>query len=52
MIAAAEWFDQLHGLAFCFSVNSIGTELAGLTLANAWGLFVFLQRVTGGADAG
>ena len=52
MIAAASWSDQLHDLAFRLSVNSIGPELAGLTLANAWELFVFLQRVTGGADAG
>ena len=52
MIAAADWPDQLRGLAFRFSAYGIGPELAGLTLADAWGLFLFLRRLAGGGAAG
>ena len=52
MSRPAYWPEQLHALAFRFTAYGIVPELAGLTLADAWGLFVFLQRMAGGADAG
>ena len=52
MSRPTDWPEQLHALAFKFAAYGIGPELVGLTLADAWGLFVFLQRVAGGADAG
>ena len=47
----ASWLDELQSLAVRFSGYGIDPDLAGLTLAQAWGLFVFLRRLTGGADA-
>ena len=53
MSAAAEWLGRLQGLAVRFSVAGIGPDLAWLTLAEAWGVFMFLQRLAaGGADVG
>ena len=45
----ALWLDELQSLAA--RLHGIGPDLAGLTLAQAWGLFLFLHRLTGGADA-
>ena len=51
-MSAAAWLDELQLLAARFSSYGIGPNLAGLTLAQAWGPFVFLRRVAaGGADA-
>jgi hypothetical protein len=53
MSAAAEWLDRLQCLAVHFSVAGIGPDLAGLTLAEAWGVVMFLQRLAaGGAYVG
>ena len=51
MICAALWLDELQSLAARFSAYGIGPDLAGLTLAQAWGLFLFLRRLAGGGDA-
>jgi hypothetical protein len=52
MSAAAEWLGRLQGLAVRFNIAGIGPDLAGLTLAEAWGVFMFLQRLaTECADA-
>ena len=51
MSRPASWLDDLQSLAVRFSGYGIDPDLAGLTLAQAWGLFVFLRRLTGGADA-
>jgi len=48
----ASWLDELQSLSARFSGYGIGPDLAGLTLAQAWGLFLFLHRLAaGGADA-
>ena len=47
----ALWLDELQSLAARLGGHGIGPDLAGLTLAQAWGLFVFLRYLTGGADA-
>ena len=53
MSAAADWVGRLQSLAVRFSVAGIGPDLAGLTMAEAWGVFMFLQRLAAGsADAG
>lgn len=53
MSAVADWFDELQSLAVRFSGYGIGTDLAGLTRAQAWGLFMFLHRIAvGGAHVG
>ena len=49
---AALWFDELQSLAPRFRDYGIGPDLAGLTLAQAWELFMFLRGLAaGGADA-
>ena len=52
MSHAADWLDELQSLALRFSAYGIGPDLAGLTIAQAWGLLLFLRRIAGGADAG
>ena len=52
MTGAAPWFEELQWLAARFGGYGIGPDLAGLTLAHAWGVFVFLRRMAGGADVG
>lgn len=48
----ASWLDELQSLAVRFSGYGIGPDLAGLTLAQAWGLFLFLRRLAAvGANA-
>ena len=39
------WFVELQALAVRFSGYGIGPDLAGLTLTQAWGLFMFLRRL-------
>ena len=51
MIRAASWLEELQSLAVRFSGYGIGPDLAGLTLAQAWGLFVLMRRLAGVADA-
>ena len=49
---AGSWLDELQSQAVRFSGYGIGPDLAGLTLAQAWGLFLFLHRLAAGvADA-
>ena len=52
MTRAASWLEELQSLAVRFSGYGIGPDLAGLTLAQAWGLFLFLRRLAAvGANA-
>ena len=51
MTRAAPWIEELEWLAVRFGGYGIGPEVAGLTLAQVWGLCVFLRRLSGGADA-
>ena len=39
------WGDELQSLAVRFAGYGIGPDLAGLTLAQAWGLYLFLARL-------
>lgn len=50
MTRPADWTTQLQGLAWRFTSLGITSDVAALTLAEAWGLFVFLRRMSGGAD--
>ena len=52
MTGSAQWFDELEWLAARFSGYGIGPDLAGLTLAQLLGVFIFLRRLSGGADVG
>ena len=45
------WIEELQMLAARLSGYGIGPDMAGLTLAQAWGVFVFLRRIAGGANA-
>ena len=49
-MTGAAWIEELEMLAARFSGNGIGPDMAGLTLAQGWGMFVFLRRMAGGAD--
>jgi hypothetical protein len=44
-MSAAAWLEDLQELAARFARYGIGPDLAALTLAEAWGLFVFLRRL-------
>ncbi len=51
VIRHPSWFDELQLLTARFSGFGIGPDLVGLTLADAWGMYRFLQRLAcGGAD--
>ena len=50
-MTGAPWIEELQMLAVRLSVYGIGPDLAGLTLAQAWGVLVFLRRMAVGADA-
>ena len=50
-MTGAPWLEELEMLAVRFSGYGIGPDVASLTLAQAWGVFVFLRRMAGGADA-
>lgn len=52
MSRPALWFDELQALAARYSAWGIGPDIAGLTLAEAWGLFVFLRRIAQGGVGG
>ena len=53
MSPAADWLERLQALAVRFSGWGIGPDLAGLTLGEPSGLFLFLRRMAeGGRDAG
>jgi hypothetical protein len=41
----ASWLNELQALAVRFSGYGIGPDLAGLTLAEPWGLCLFLRRL-------
>ena len=41
----AAWLEDLHALAARFAWLGIGPDFAALTLAEAWGVFVFLRRL-------
>ena len=45
------WLDELQALAARFAGLGIGPDLAALTVAEAWGLYLFLARMAGGANA-
>lgn len=45
------WLEDLQALAARCAGLGIGPDLAALTLAEAWGLYRFLARMGGGADA-
>ncbi len=45
MNGPACWVDELQSLAARFGSYGIGPDLAGLTLAQAWGLYLFLARL-------
>ena len=49
-VTGAAWIEELQMLAARLSGNGIGPDMAGLTLAQGWGMFVFLRRMAGGAD--
>ena len=51
MSRPASWLVELQALAERFSGYGIGPDIAGLTLAEAWGLFVFLRRIAQGGGA-
>ena len=48
---APAWLEDLQALAARFAGLGIDADLAALTLAEAWGLLVFLRRLAGGGDA-
>ena len=48
---APAWLEDLQALAARFGGLGIGPDLAALTLAQAWGLYRFLARMSGGGDA-
>ena len=52
MSRPSDWPQQLQALAWRFASIGVGPDLAALTVAEAWALFVFLLRLAGGADAG
>lgn len=50
-MSGAAWLEDFQALAARFAALGIGPDLANLTLAQAWGLFVFLSRLAGNGDA-
>jgi hypothetical protein len=46
---AAAWLEDLQMLVARFAGHGIGPDLAALTLAEAWGLYVFLNKLAQGA---
>ena len=51
MSRPAFWLEDLQALAVRFSAYGIGPDIAGLTLAEAWGLLTFLRRIAQGGGA-
>ena len=50
-MTGAPWFEEMQWLAVRFGGYCIGPDVAGLTLAQAWGVLVFLRRAAGSVDA-
>lgn len=48
---APAWLEYLQALAARFAGYGIGADLAAVSLVQAWGLYRFLCRLAGGADA-
>lgn len=42
------WLDRLQMLSIKFSYLGVGAELASLSLIEAWGLYVYLNRLGNG----
>ena len=51
-MSAAAWLQDLQALAARFSGYGVGPDLAALSLAEAWGLYVFLHKLAQGASHG
>lgn len=47
MTRPADWREQLLALAFRFSGYGVCPDLAALTVAESWGLFLFLRQASG-----
>lgn len=46
------WLERLQSLAARFSELGVGPDLAGLSLADLWGVYQLLSRIAnGGTDA-
>jgi hypothetical protein len=43
------WVEELQVLAMRFNQYGIGPDLANLTVAEAWGVYIYLLRVARGA---
>lgn len=51
MNCSAHWLEELQVLAARFGGNGLGPDIAWLSLAEAWGLLMFLRRMAqGGVD--
>ena len=48
MSHAAIWLSELESLVVRFGGYGLGPDLAGLTLADAWGLYRYLSRIAAG----
>jgi len=46
---APAWLERLQCLAARFPELGIGPELAALSMAEAWGVYLFLARLADGA---
>ncbi|MBB5203936.1 hypothetical protein HNQ51_001229 [Inhella inkyongensis] len=49
---APDWLEQLQSLAARFPEAGIGPDLAGLALADLWGVYRPLVRLAEGAQHG
>lgn len=47
-----DWLAELGMLAARFPALGVGPDMAALTLAEAWALYLLLTRLAGGAHAG
>jgi hypothetical protein len=45
MSTAADWVEELRAFAVRFSGYGVSPDLAGLTLAQAWGVYRFFLRL-------
>lgn len=45
---AEHWIDRLQALAARFPQYAIGQDLAGLAVADLWGVYRYLQRIAEG----
>jgi len=48
MSGAEHWINRLQSLAARFPQYGIGQDLAGLAVADLWGIYRFLQHVAEG----